>query len=174
MSSNPVVALLRAQYKGAHDVLEGTMADVTPDVLAWSPPGLANSVGGNYAHTVTGEDAVLRMARGETPLMAGEWAGKIGLSEPPPMGAEMHDWDKQVQIDLDALRAYAQAVYADTDAYIGSLSDADLDQDLDLSAMGFGTQKLGWLLGIMLSNIQWHTGEISAIKGVQGRKGYPF
>ncbi|MEZ4715757.1 MAG: hypothetical protein R2851_06670 [Caldilineaceae bacterium] len=84
------------------------------------------------------------------------------------------DWDKQVQIDLDALRAHGQAVYADTDAYIGSLSDADLDQDLDLSAMGFGTQKLGWLLGIMLSNIQWHTGEISAIKGVQGRKGYPF
>ncbi|MEZ4720102.1 MAG: hypothetical protein R2851_29065 [Caldilineaceae bacterium] len=46
-----------------------------------------------------------------------------------------------------------------------------MDQDLDLSAMGFGTQKF---LSLGLAHLGWHTGEISALKGVQGRKGYPF
>ena len=174
MSNNPVVALLRAQYKGAHDVLEGTMADVTPDVLMWSPPGMANSVGGNYAHVVTAEDFLLRSARGQAPLMAGEWAGKNGISEPPPPGAGMHEWDKRVTIELDALRAYAQAVYADTDAYLATLSDADLAVEHDFSTIGFGTQALGQFLSLGLAHLGWHTGEISALKGVQGHKGYPF
>lgn len=174
MSNTSATALLRSQYKGAHDVLEGTMADVAPDVLKWSPPGVANSVGGNYAHVVASEDVVFRMLQGEQPLMAGDWAGRSGLSEPPPLGETMHAWDKRVNLDLDALRAYAQAVYTNTDAYLASLTDADLETELDLSAMGFGTQKLGWLLNIMLANVQWHTGEIAALKGVQGYKGYPF
>lgn len=166
--------MLRAQFKGAHDLLEGTTADVTAEVLTWSPPGNANSVGGNYAHVVVGEDFLLHGAQGKAPLLAGECAGKTGLSEPPPAGADMHEWDKRVTIDLDALRQYAQAVYADTDAYLSSLADADLAVEHDFSALGFGKQTLGSFLSLLLGHVGWHTGEVAVLKGVQGKKGYPF
>lgn len=173
--SNHSVNLLRALYKSGHEVLEGTMADVTDALLNWQPPGIANSIGTNYAHIVTGEDFMVNsVARGGAPLLASSWAGKIGLSEPPPVGAEIHAWGKRAKIDLAALRTYAQAVYAETDKGLAALSDADLARELDLTAMGFGKQTVGWLYGIMLSNLNWHTGEIANLKGLQGQKGYPF
>ena len=65
--------------------------------------------------------------------------------------------------------------FAKTDAYLGSLTDADLERELDLTAMGFGKLSLGALLGTaVLANTFAHTGEISALKGIQGSKGYPF
>jgi hypothetical protein len=174
-ASNKAVSLLRALYKGAHDVLEATMADVSAEMAHWQPQGEAHPIGGNYAHVVLGEDSILNgMARGAAPLMATAWAGKVGLSEMPPRGQPWQAWSQQVQIDLTALRAYAQAVYASTDEYLASLADSDLDRAVDLSALGFGQETLGWLLGIMLANVQWHTGEIACVKGLQGKKGYPF
>jgi hypothetical protein len=174
-TNNSGVTLLRALYKTGHEVLEGTMADVTDEMLHWQPPGIANSIGTNYAHIVTGEDGMLNgMVRGGAPLMASSWAGKIGMSEPPPSGDEIHAWSKRAKIDLAALRAYAQAVYAETDAGLAALTDADLNRPMDFSAMGFGQQPVSWAYGIMLANLNWHTGEIAALKGVQGKKGYPF
>lgn len=174
-ASNGIVSMVRGQFKGAHDVLEATMQDVTPEMAAWQPPGSANAVGPNYAHVVTGEDVILLgMARGAAPLLASSWAGQVGLSEMPPMDGKWHEWNQRVAIDLPALRTYAQAVYAATDEFLAALTDADMGRTLDLSAMGFGEQSLGWLLGIMLANVHWHTGEIACLKGVQGHKGYPF
>jgi len=60
------------------------------------------------------------------------------------------------------------------------LSDADLERELDLTGVGFGTRKLGWMLNLLILNhlilnhIGTETGEISALKGIQGAKGYPF
>jgi hypothetical protein len=79
-----------------------------------------------------------------------------------------------VQVDLDVIPGYAQAVYAATDAYLAGLTDEDLSRTMDLSSWGVGEQTLGWLLSLMLGNVEWHTGEISCLKGLQGAKGYPF
>jgi len=46
---------------------------------------------------------------------------------------------------------------------------------VDLSAGGFGTQKLGWMLNLLLLNhVGTETGEIAVLKGIQGAKGYPL
>jgi len=173
--SNHVVELLRGQFTGAHDVLERTMQDVTPEMAGWQPPGVANAIGAMYAHVATGEDALLNgLGRGAAPLLASTWAGKTGLSELPPMGGDWYAWGQGVVIDLAGVRAYAQAVYAQTDEYLASLTDADVGKEVDLSAIGFGRQPLVMLCSILISNVQWHTGEISCVKGLQGHKGYPF
>ena len=121
------------------------------------------------------------MLQQQAPLSATSHADKMGLSEPMPMpGApDWSDsyaaWTRRVQVDLSALRAYAEAVYAATDAYLASLSDSDLERELDLTAVGFGKQKIGWMLNLLVLNrIGTETGEISALKGIQGAKGYPF
>lgn len=174
-TNNHSVNLLRGLYKTAYETMEGTMADVTDAMLNWQPQGTANSIGTNYAHVVCGDDGMLNgIVRGSAPLMASSWAGKTGVSEPPPMGADIHAWGKRAKIDLASLRAYAQAVYAEIDNGLATLSDADLDRQLDLSAMGFGQQPVSWVYSIMLSNRNWHTGEIACLKGLQGQKGYPI
>ena len=81
----------------------------------------------------------------------------------------------RVSVDLSALKSYAADVYAATDAYLATLTDADLDRELDLDAVGFGTRKLDWMLNLLLLNhVGTETGEIAVLKGIQGAKGYPL
>lgn len=173
---SPLVALVRGQLKSAHDALEGTMQGVTPELANWQPPGLAHSIAATYAHIVVAEDAILNgLTREEmTPLLAGDWASKTGLSSPPPMGGDWAEWARTVTVDLDALRAYGRAVFDESEAFVGELRDVDLNQPRDYSALGFGTQPIGWVFSILVANVQWHTGEIACLKGLRGVRGYPF
>ena len=171
------IDLLRRQYKGAHDLLEVTMNDVSEEQAHWAPTGIANPLGATYAHTVLAEDFLLNMrAREAKPLSMGEFAGKAGLSEPPPPpGPGFDEWARRVKVDLPQLRAYARAVYKQTDDWLATLSSADLDNPIDMSGFGMGQQPMATLVaGIVLQHINNHLGEISCLKGMQGAKGYPF
>ena len=114
------------------------------------------------------------------PLFASSWAGKVGISEPPPALdsdqpglPDWAEWSQRVQVDLNALHEYAHVVYAATDEYLETLSDEELNRSVDLSALGLDPSTVGQLLsGVVLGNVQWHTGEISCLKGLQGAKGY--
>jgi len=87
------ISLLRQQLQDAHGFLEETMKDVTAEQANWSPPGIANPLGASYAHLVLSEDFLINgMLKGSAPLAMGTWAGKVGLSEPPPPPTE--PWDK--------------------------------------------------------------------------------
>ena len=80
-----------------------------------------------------------------------------------------------MKIDLASLRSYAREVYAATDAYLVSLTDADLARAVDLSALGLGRMPVKQLVLLaLLGNALTHCGEISCLKGLQGAKGYPF
>ena len=178
--SNTATQLLRQQVRIAHDILEATMADVTPEQAHWAPPGIANPLGATYAHVVVSEDFVINgMFRRQAPLNATTWAARTGLSEPMPTPAspawsEYPVWTRQVRVDLEALREYSRAVYAETDQYLASLSDADLEQPLDLSQIGLGPQTVASTLTLLLLNhIGTETGEIACLKGLQGARGYP-
>ncbi len=174
-----IVALLRDQLKDAHTLLETVMKDVTPEAAHWIPPGQANPIGATYAHVVMTEDRIINGAiqRG-TPLYDSAWAGKTGLSELMPVRGEAWKdygpWTRRLQVDLPALRAYAAAVYAASDAYLASLSPADLAQPRDLSGVGMGTVTLAWIISReVVGHADNITGEISCLKGLQGQKGYP-
>ena len=166
------VSLLRAQYSQSFQWLEGTMAEMTDDMANFDPPGAPSPIAGQLAHAVSGVDFfILGMAAGQQPLMLGEFAGKSGISEPPPQGA-WGEWGRRVKIDLPQIHEYAKAVFAAVDDYLATLSDDDLDQEKDFG--GAGTQPLVWAFNIILLNTYSHTGEIACIKGLQGAKGYPM
>ena len=135
-----VKTLLREQFKSAHNLLEGTMQAVTEEQAHWTPPGKAIPVGATYAHVILSEDMMLNgMVKRGAPLFATTFAGKTGLGEnPPPPDQPWDEWSRSVKIDLGALRAYAKAVYAATDEYIGSATDDELARELDLSGFGMG------------------------------------
>jgi hypothetical protein len=180
---NVLISHIRAQMKSAHWLLEETISDVSDEMARFAPPGKALPIGAAYAHYVTGEDWMIHsLFQGAAPLMAGTWAGKTGVSEPSP-GPEPGDdwstrfaaWSRRVQVDLPAFRVYAKAVYEATDGYLATLSDPALSRDVDLSAMGMGKQTVGFVWdNALIGHAYCHCGEISALKGMQGKKGYPF
>jgi hypothetical protein len=58
-----------------------------------------------------------------------------------------------------------RGAYAETDGYLASLSDADLEQPLDLSHFGLGPQTVASTLTLLLLNhIGTETGEIACLK----------
>jgi len=70
----------------------------------------------------------------------------------------------------EPLKAYAQRVYENSDAFLASLSEADLDKP-----DSFTQQSLGYLVSrALIAHADNLTGEISAAKGFQGLQGYPF
>lgn len=171
------ITSLREGFGFTHMVVEGTMEGVTDEQAHWQPSGLAHSISSTYAHLVLGEDNVVHgMIQGTAPLSATTWDGKTGISEMPPARSEAEgNWDKwatSVRIDIAALREYAKAVYAATDAYLSSLTPEDLDRQIQ--AFGPDKQSINWMLMLVASHASNHIGEISAIKGIQGLRGYPF
>ncbi len=102
------------------------------------------------------------------------WTGKTGISEPPPENEDWSAWAARVEIDLPAVRRYGAAVASATDAYIASLTPEDLDAAVDLSSFGVGQKTRGWVLGAgVLAHVLSHWGEICALNGIHGGKGFP-
>lgn len=175
MTANGEASFFCALYREAHEGwLEPTLAGVTQETAEWKPPARLAPIGALYTHVLFSEDALLAsFVAGRKPLFADAYAGRTGFASPPPLGV-WDEWARTVQVDMEVLRAYAQAVYAQTDAIVAGLSAEDMDRVLDLSAASMGVQPVRSLLMTMISHITVHTGEISAIKGLQDQKGYPF
>src|SRR6476620_3239656 len=77
LSAMDSVTLLRAELKGAHDLLEAVMVDVTTETADWMPPGRANPVGATDAHVVISEDRTIQgMLRHRHPLYETTFEGK--------------------------------------------------------------------------------------------------
>jgi hypothetical protein len=167
------VSLLRQQFKECAEWLGATMQGVTSDQAHWKPAGTANPLGATYAHALMSQDIIANvLVKGGAPLVATTWANKVGVSEPPPRDeiTAWSQWARLVQVDLDALRAYGQAVQTSVDQVFMSLTDADLSRAVETP---FGGSTVLFLLSnALVGHTHDHTGEISCLKGLQGAKGY--
>lgn len=172
--------VLSGSFTGAWQTLEATMGGVTQEIADRPVPGRALAVGAAYAHAVIAADNLVNgMLAGRAPLGAGEWAGRTGASAPMPMpGGQADDlggWYRTVRIDLDACHAYATAVWESIGAYLAAATDEDLAKPVDMSFAGAGMLPAGLVFSLFITaHLNNLTGEISAIKGVHGLKGYPF
>ena len=167
------VAVIRQSIQWGNEILEMVMADVTDAQARTIPPGVAHPIGAIYAHGLIDEDGIVNgMLRGQAPRFAIEGEA-IGVAVP-----QMHldpAWARGLTPDLAALRRYKDRVIADVNAYLDTMTDADLDRPIDLSANGLGVQNLGWALNALVAgHLNNMAGEISALKGTQGLRGYPF
>ena len=127
----------------------------------------------SYLDTLAEDVGVGHVVGGRAPLVMSEYTGRAGMDSIPPLG-KWDEWARSAAFDIDALRAYARAVYAQTDAVIAGLSSADLERIVDPAAVGLGVQSIQSLLMTLGTHTVVHSGEISAVKGMQDRKGYAF
>ena len=88
------------------------------------------------------------MLQAGTPLYAGEWAHKTGISD--PRMDQTLEWKRTVAVDLAVVRQYAKQ---SARRWTGLLRrcQADLERDLDLSSVGLGMRSLDWCLSALVT-----------------------
>jgi hypothetical protein len=179
MNKNTIaVKLILADLTNAHKYFEQTMEGVTNEVAHFKPAGTANPIAGVYAHLIFSEDFFLHTFLKKTqPLFDSTWKDKTGISslQPTEWVTEYPKWLKEVKITIPQVYEYAKAVFTETEKYIESLDDNDLEELVDMSMFGMGSRTRGDMIHMMILGHVWSImGEISVLKGIQGLKGYPF
>lgn len=177
--SNLSTSIIADSIKDVHKNFIATLDGVTDEVSNFMPEGKANPIAGTYAHMVFSEDFFINgLIQGKTPLFESEeFKDKTGASEVQPSDfAEAYPkWLKEVTLDLESFATYRDAVFAQSEKYIESLTAEDLEKEIDMSMFGMGGRPLhNVLTGIIIGHAASIMGEISVLKGIQGLKGYPF
>jgi hypothetical protein len=168
------VELLHYSLGNALGILGQVTADLTQEQADWTPPGIANPIGALYWHTISSvDDVVHNWCAGQEPLNQRDgWREKVLRASGPEAGEETVEQMRAVRVDLPTLHEYARALEEAAQGWLGSLAPEDLARKMDTP---IGEISLGQLLEtFVIWHINAHCGEISALKGCQGAKGYPF
>jgi hypothetical protein len=124
--------LLRAQVREVHRELDEGLTEWLR-LLAPAAPPKGSPVVSLYLHAATVEDVTIHsLLRRVAPVYETDWAGK---------GPAHYS-----TTDLLPLRAYAQQVFAATDAYLAELDSEDLNRAVDLSRLGQGRPTIAWVV----------------------------
>lgn len=167
-------ALYSLLFKTANDHLEATLDGVDDALANQVPEKTVGTIGAQYVHILTSEDAIINgLLKGGAPLFASTFAGRIGAPQAPQLFT-WGEWGRTTQVNLAEARAYAQAVYASVYAYLAGQTAATLGEIVDLTQAGLGQMPRAVVLEIALRQPYVHAGEISALKGLNGLKGYPI
>ncbi len=175
-----LASVLTGAVKQSHWLIDATFEGVTDELANRKPPGNANPLGTAYAHLAHSEDAVLSgLLKGQSPLFATNFQGRTGVDSLMPMPGfvegDMGDWLHNAKVQVEVLRAYAGAVFSTTEEFVAGVDEDTLSREIDLSAVGLGTKLFPDVVTMLIvQHCDNLAGEISAIKGVFGLKGYPF
>jgi len=170
------VELLRYALGNAFSILGQVTSDLTQEQADWQPPGIANPIGGLYWHTISSVDDIVHCwALEQEPLRLRDgWQDKaLTVDAPEPQGQEgWLDYMRAIRVDLPALHEYAKTVADALQGWLASLAPEDLERKIETPA---GEHSLAQMLDLfVIWHVNAHCGEISALKGCQGAKGYPF
>jgi hypothetical protein len=171
VNTQQTVKMQNALWQGS---VAGMMSECDDAALHKTlPQATVTSIASIYAHAIFSEDFITQgMLKGTAPIYKTDgWEAKTGVAMPdnPAMNPE---WAAGVKMDVGAFCDYAKAVHAATNAYLDSVSDAEL-QDKVQTPLGEQTKE--WIVANLLgTHLPQHAGEIAALKGVQGLKGLPF
>ena len=168
------VESLQYSLGSAFGILGQVTADLTQEQADWIPPGIANPIGALYWHAISGADVVMhKWCLGQPPLsQEAGWQEKVFYASGPEAGEETVEQMRAIHVDLPALHEYAQAVNGALQGWLATLTPESLERKMDTP---IGELNLAQLLDtFIIWHINAHCGEISALKGCQGARGYPF
>jgi hypothetical protein len=140
---------------------------MTPEQYNWKPGGTANAVAKTHVHAMTSVDFFITGT-----LTGGEMSWKTFAPANGLPANPMEIWSYSGEVSLDAVKEYSQGVQQAALAYVASLTDADLDREVDTAF--FGKQTVAFMVGLAGIHAMGHGGDMSAVKGLQGLKGLPF
>ena len=195
------VGLIQYSLGLAFEHLEQLVSDLTQDQADWLPPGNANPIGSLYWHIVGYTDQLVHewgmapfrhitneewleakrakheLGMGQVPLRhSAGWQEKVVIASPSENPEDPY-WDLRavqegLRVDLPALHNYAQTTAQTLQSWVASLTLEDLERTIPTP---IGDHNLDQFLEyFIIWHINTHCGEISALKGCQGLKGYPW
>jgi hypothetical protein len=165
------VEFIQKQYTWVKKQFDGVMQDTTEEQINWTPPGTANSIGVTLLHVAgTLDNAFQGTLQGKPSVWdSGVWGKKLGLSGLP---GRVHGWDeaKSSHLASGPLMEYVNSVFNQVNTCVSGLTPPELDRVVTL----YGADRpVSDLLIMQASHALMHTGEIAALKGMQGVKGLP-
>jgi uncharacterized damage-inducible protein DinB len=167
-----ILDYMHRQMTSMRSTVDMTMKDVTVEQFNWAPPGTMNTISATFIHFTSVEDHFVQGILQGKPRVwdAGGWSEKTGVKKTPSIG---ENWDefKHLHLGPAVFLEYQKAVWAATDAYMADLAPEDLDRKVKL---GPRELTLAELLMMAANQSLSHTGEIAALKGLQGAKGLPI
>jgi hypothetical protein len=166
------LALYRYQLAQSHRILDTVISDLTDEQLHLKVPGSTiNPIAAIFMHVLMAEDSFIHATCQSRPSIfeAENWSERLGV---PRIGRQTAEWGSQVRIVKYLAREYGWAVYDETEAYLATTPAEALD---DMIETRLGTMPRGEALSsFVLWHQMGHVGEMAALKGVQGLKGWPF
>lgn len=163
---------VRKQIQTMRRFYQGALTGLTDEQFNWIPPGTANSIKASLIHLLAGEDMnIQRVLQGKPLLWDDEgWNRKIGVETRP---GRDQGWDaiRETTIPLAPVLEYAQVVHAATDAYLADLTPEELERNVEFFV---ADARVADVLSILAVHVAGHSGEIAALRGIQGVKGLPF
>ena len=167
-----ILEYIRRQITSMRSTVDMTMKDITVEQFNWAPPGTMNTISATFIHLTSVEDHFIQGILQRKPRVwdAQGWSEKTGVKKTPSIG---ESWDefKLLHLQPANLLEYQKAVWAATDAYMSNLTAEDLDRKVML---GKREMTAAELLIMAIHQSLSHTGEIAALKGIQGAKGLPI
>jgi hypothetical protein len=154
--------------------MNGILGDCGDKLNKQVPGATVTSIASIYAHMVMSEDAIVNgMMQGKPMIfMSDGWEAKTGVKMPGEQPSINPDWAHAMNMDLAKFQDYAKVVFANTDSYLKNVSDAELQEKVQTPV---GEQTREWfIVNVLATHFPQHSGEIAALKGVQGMKGLPF
>ncbi len=165
---------LLASHQLAHALFGMVTADLADEVAERTLPGACISrISPILAHAAFGEDLTVngRLRDTTTIFERDGWAGRTGI--PGPVPAMTPEW-LAARFDVGAVKEYSGAVFESTERYLASAPEADLER-MVTSPLGPQVTGAELLSSFNLLHLMLHTGEVGALKGVQGIPGgMPF
>ena len=141
----------------------------TDGQLHFVPEHGSHSIAWCLWHTSRIEDVIIiTRTRRQPQVWSEQWAERIGLPF-EGFGTNMSDEDALgIHItDMAAFGEYQQAVFKQTEEFLSSITDADLDREIP--TRDGGSESVGQGIALhMLGHFNGHRGEINTLRGMQG------
>ena len=167
-----IAEFLREALRAQHRAMDDAVRELTPDQLHFVPAGTkANHIGFTLWHYVRTEDNIIQFVlqgRKPTVWIEGGHFERFGLDR-IAQGTGMSTEDANA-LRLPAVAdwmQYQQAVWQATDAYLGSLDEAALEQTVTVKPLPDMPvrQALG---NMVLTHGHGHLGEMCVLRVLQG------
>ncbi len=161
------LTLLRELATRGQNVTSQILENVTREQLVWLPEGgQTNQIAATILHVFHGEDRAVHRALGAPTIFESQgWQARLGYRPESP-------WERLPAADPDAVRAYVAAVWEETRRYLEGLSPGDLDREIETPR---GKRTVGDNLAhLLVAHKFTHLGEVAALLGCQGMRGFPF
>ena len=167
--------IVSAGYEGVLKTLERALDGLTEDDLNWQPSSDCNSIGWLTWHLTRVQDGLIASLMGEEQLWIGdEWHAKFGRpSDAKDVGAghTPQDVAEFKSPDAKTLLDYHRAVLERSQRYFPTLSENDLDRELDDPRFQ-PPPKVGAFLILILSDGLQHAGQVAYLRGLRQGKGW--